>query len=140
MKAILTSIAVSFLLLISAQVSRADESAAYKVVIQVSDSDPAKWNLALNNAKNIQQELGKNNVQLEIVAYGPGIGMLKFDSEVGNRLTEAVGNGVLVAACGNTMKGQKLTPADMHATAKIVPAGVVEIIKRQREGYAYIRP
>jgi hypothetical protein len=37
------------------------------------------------------------------------------------------------------MKGQKLAPGDMHPAAKIVPAGVVEIIKRQKEGYAYIR-
>ena len=47
-----------------------------KVVFQVSDNDPAKWNLALNNARNIQQDLGKDNVAIEIVAYGPGLAML----------------------------------------------------------------
>jgi uncharacterized protein len=45
-----------------------------RVVIQVSDADPGKWNLALNNAKNIQTDLGAPNVDVEIVAYGPGIG------------------------------------------------------------------
>ena len=61
-----------------------------KMVIQVSDSDPGKWNLALNNAKNIQKDVGKDNVDLEIVAYGPGIAMLKAESEVANRVDEAV--------------------------------------------------
>ena len=48
-----------------------------KLVIQVSENDPATWNLALNNAKNIQKDVGKDNVELEIVAFGPGINMLK---------------------------------------------------------------
>ena len=53
-----------------------------RVIIQVSDGDPDKWNLALNNAKNLQTDLGSPNVDVEIVAYGPGIGMLKLDSAV----------------------------------------------------------
>ena len=57
-----------------------------KVVIQVSDSIPGKWNLALNNARNIQESIGKDKVEVEIVAYGPGIDMLKFESEVGTRI------------------------------------------------------
>lgn len=51
------------------------QEAKHRVVLQVSDSDPAKWNLALNNARNIQQDLGRQNVEVEIVAYGPGLGM-----------------------------------------------------------------
>jgi hypothetical protein len=47
-----------------------------RVVFQVSDGDAAKWGLALNNASNVQQELGADKVEVEIVAYGPGIGML----------------------------------------------------------------
>ncbi|HYP68524.1 MAG TPA: DsrE family protein [Thiobacillaceae bacterium] len=140
MKAILATVAIFFMMLASPPMSLAADETANKVVIQVSDNDPAKWNLALNNAKNIQEELGKANVKIEIVAYGPGINMLKFDSQVGNRLAEATNNGVFIAACANTMKAQKLAPEDMHPAAKIVPAGVVEIIKREREGYAYIRP
>jgi hypothetical protein len=48
-----------------------------KLVLQESDADAKKWNLALNNAKNVQQDLGEDDVDIEIVAYGPGIGMLK---------------------------------------------------------------
>jgi intracellular sulfur oxidation DsrE/DsrF family protein len=87
-----------------------------KVVLQVSDADPAKWNLALNNAKNLQTDLGAANVEVEIVAYGPGIGMLKADSVVGNRID------------------------DMLGKIGYVPAGVVEIMQRQQQGWAYIRP
>lgn len=111
-----------------------------KIVVQVSDADSAKWNLALNNARNIQTDLGAANVDVEIVAYGPGIGMLKADSVVGNRIDEAMTAGVKVVACENTMRAQKLTQADMLGKIGYVPAGVVEIMQRQQQGWAYLRP
>jgi intracellular sulfur oxidation DsrE/DsrF family protein len=115
-------------------------SARPKVVLQVSDADSAKWTLALNNAKNIQTDLGAGSVDVEIVAYGPGIAMLKADSVVGNRIDEALTAGVKVVACENTMRAQKLSQADMLGKIGYVPAGVVEIMQRQQQGWAYIRP
>lgn len=111
-----------------------------RVVIQVSDGEPAKWNLALNNAGNIQTDLGAANVDIEIVAYGPGLGMLRSDSVVGNRIEDAVKAGVKVVACENTMRAQKLTQADMLSGIGYIPAGVVELMQRQQQGWAYIRP
>jgi uncharacterized protein len=116
------------------------DAAMNKVVFQVSDNDPAKWNLALNNAKNIQKDLGAGNVEVEIVAYGPGIGMLKAESVTSTRVNEATQAGVKVVACQNTMAAQKLSTADMNSAIGYVPAGVVEIMKRQQQGWAYIRP
>ena len=115
-------------------------TAKSKVVLQVSDADPGKWALALNNAKNVQQELGAGKVDIEIVAYGPGIGMLKAEAPTANRITEATQAGIKVVACENTMTVQKLTKADMHAAIGYAPSGVVEIMKRQGEGWAYVRP
>lgn len=111
-----------------------------KVIFQVSDSVPAKWNLTLNNAKNIQDAVGKDKVDIEIVAYGPGVDMLKLESEVANRIDTALSNGVKIVACENTMKNMKLTQADMLPTIGYVPGGVVELMRKQREGWSYIRP
>lgn len=111
-----------------------------KVVVQVSDGDPAKWNLALNNARNVQVDLGARNVDIEIVAYGPGIGMLLANSSVSPRVEEALAAGVKIVACENTMKGQKLARTDMQDGIGYVQAGVVELIVKQQQGYAYIRP
>jgi intracellular sulfur oxidation DsrE/DsrF family protein len=122
------------------QPALAEGATGQKVVFQVSDADPKKWALALNNANNVLQALGKGKVDIEIVAYGPGIAMLKLDSTAGNGVADAVGNGIRVVACENTMKAQKLTQADILPEVGFVPAGVVELMKRQQEGYAYIRP
>lgn len=111
-----------------------------RMVIQVSDNNAATWNLALNNVKNIQKDVGKDSVELEIVAFGPGINMLKADSEVANRIDEAIEAGVQVLACQNTMRNQKLGKEDMNDKVNYVPSGVVEILRRQEQGYAYLRP
>jgi len=111
-----------------------------RVVIQVSDGDAAKWNLALNNARNLQTDLGPSNVQIEIVAYGPGIGMLKLDSPVADRIATAKDAGVAILACENTMKGQKLAREDMLGGIGYAAAGVVEIMQKQQEGWTYLRP
>ena len=110
------------------------------VVIQMSDNDAEKWGLALNNAKNFQKELGKDKIDVEIVAYGPGINMLKKDSTVGSRMDEAMMSGVKITACQNTMKAQKLTEKDIYPSVGFVPSGVVEIMQKQQRGWAYIRP
>jgi uncharacterized protein len=118
----------------------AQQAARQKVIFQVSDADPAKWNLALNNARNVQTELGKENVQIEIVAYGPGLGMLLRESKVEGRLAQALDDNVGLIACENTMINTKTTKEDMYGGISYVPAGVTHLMKRQREGWAYIRP
>jgi intracellular sulfur oxidation DsrE/DsrF family protein len=134
------ALALSLSTIMLGAVAQTAAPAKAKVVFQVSDGDAVKWNLALNNAKNVQQELGEDKVSIEIVAYGPGIGMLKADAVTSNRVEEATKSGIQVVACENTMRGQKLTKADMNPAVGFVPAGVVELIKRQGEGWAYIRP
>ncbi|HZM36427.1 MAG TPA: DsrE family protein [Burkholderiales bacterium] len=111
-----------------------------KVVLQVSDADPAKWNLALNNAENIQQALGKDKVDVEIVAYGPGLGMLLAESKVAPRLNGAMDSNVALLACATTMAKSKVTEADLAGGVKVVPGGVIHIMNRQREGWSYVRP
>ena len=112
----------------------------YKVVVHVGDAEPAKWNVALNNVANLQNELGAANIDIEVVAINAGLGMLKVDSPVGNRVADALKSGVVIVACENSMRGQKLTRDDMLNDIGYVKAGVVELLERERQGYAYIRP
>ena len=66
--------------------------------------------------------------------------MLKLESEVGNRIADALAQGVNVVACVNTMFNTKLKREDMLLTISYVKAGVVELMVKQKQGYAYIRP
>jgi len=130
---------MAFAVLTHSAVSMAAQQKA-KIVLQVSDNDPAKWNLALNNARNAQDDLGKDNIDIEIVVYGPGIHMLRMEATTATRVTQAIKSGISVVACENTMTAQKINKADMHDAISYVPAGVIQLMKRQQQGWAYIRP
>jgi len=66
--------------------------------------------------------------------------MLKAESVVGTRVDEALAAGVKVVACENTMRNQKLAKQDMLPKVDYVMAGVVELMQKQQQGWAYIRP
>lgn len=129
------------LLLAAALVVAGAAHAEDKAVFQVSDNDEEKWNLALGNARNLQKGTeATGGAEVEIVAYGPGIQLLKAGSPIAKRISEAVGNRVKVVACRNTMAATKLVEADMLSDIGYVPSGVVEVMRKQQQGYAYIRP
>ena len=111
----------------------------HNVVFHITDSDPVKWNQALNNSANLQKALGNANVAIEIVVNGPGLDMMKFDSVVADRMTAALGTGVALLACGATMKAANVTEKDLHAGVKVVPGGVVEVMQKQEAGWSYIK-
>ena len=115
------------------------------VVIQVSTNDVKVINLAINNAFNLSSTLGVANIDIEIVAYGPGLAMFRANSPVADRLRQlyALGN-VSFGICNNTITKMNLTRNDLLADAfvdeSIVPGGVVRIMELQDEGWNYIRP
>lgn len=110
------------------------------VVVQVSDGDPKTWNQALNVVRNIQQEYGKDKVDVELVVFGNGVGLLQFDSPLANRIEDTLASGANVYMCENTMQGRKLTRKDMLPKIGYVKAGAIEIIEKQKQGWAVIRP
>jgi intracellular sulfur oxidation DsrE/DsrF family protein len=112
----------------------------YQIVIQVSENNPQTWNLALNNAFAFQRNIGKDNSQIEIVAIGPGLNMLKSESKARDRIGQALDKSIDVVACGETMHAMKLGKDDLIGGVRVVPGGLIEIANRQREGWIYYRP
>jgi uncharacterized protein len=110
-----------------------------RALFQVTENDPARWNLILSNMQNLREGVGGEAIEIELVAYGPGINMLKSESSVKQRIAEALKAGVQINGCQNTMSNMKLTPADMLPEIGYVPAGVVEVMRKQQQGWAYIR-
>ncbi|MBT5265296.1 MAG: hypothetical protein HOL85_10715 [Rhodospirillaceae bacterium] len=120
----------------------------HHVAIHVDDKDPKRMNMALNNAANVTKyyESKGERVTIEIVAYGPGLHMLRADtSPVKDRIAAMsleLGN-VSFAACGNTMRKMAKKsgkPVKLLDEAKQVSSGVVRLIELQEKGYAYVRP
>jgi len=113
---------------------------AEKIVLQVSDGNVPTWNQALNVAGNLREAYG-NDIDIEIVAFGQGINMLKLDAPVSSRIADAQSKTkAKVYACENSMNRFKLQRADMVPDVTFVKAGIEHMIKRSREGWVIIRP
>jgi uncharacterized protein len=120
----------------------------HRLVLQVNTADPATMNLALNNASNVEQnyrELGEK-VEIEIVAFGPGLHMLRADtSPVKDRIKAIAGKSSAISfkACDNTRENMGKAEAKtipLLAEATVVKSGVVRLIELQEQGWTYVRP
>jgi intracellular sulfur oxidation DsrE/DsrF family protein len=117
--------------------------ADHKIVFQISSSDPVTQNLVLNNAVNIRKHYGPDNVDVVVVAYGPGLTLLTKANKQAARVKSLAVSGITFDACNNTMKAmEKKTGKKPVLTegVKVVPAGIADIVELQEKGYKYIRP
>ena len=83
---------------------------------------------------------GRDRTQIEIVAIGPGLDMLKRESKAEARVSQAIDLNIDVVACGETMTATKFSAAELIGGVRVVPGGIIEIADRQRAGWVYIRP
>lgn len=125
-------------------ISFADKPFAEKhVVLQISDSDPFKQTLVLNVAGNLLKAYGQDKVDVEIVAFGPGLRLL-FDGNANeSRISSLDDSGVRFSACQNTIANmsKKLgKPVRLSKHAVEVSAGVVRIMELTEQGYTLIKP
>ena len=122
----------------------------HHISIQIDQNDPQVMNLALNNATNvIEYYRGKNeDVDVDIVTYGPGLHMLRADtSPVKDRLKRlkelAFPGNLQFSACNNTRQGMEKTEGKevpILSEATLGPSGVVRLIELQEKGWSYVRP
>jgi intracellular sulfur oxidation DsrE/DsrF family protein len=117
--------------------------ADYHYVLHIDDMDPSKQTLILNNASNLLEAYPPGNVDVEIVAYGPGLRLLFADNVNKERIHALALSGVRFSACNNTLKGfTKLLGYEpkLNPDAKVVPGGIVRIGELVKQGYIYIKP
>ncbi len=120
-----------------------DDMAKHRIVIQVSTDDAKTQNIVLNNAVNLQKFYGMDNVTIEVVGYGPGLGLLTAENKQSARVKSLAMQNIRFSACGNTMaKVEKKTGKKPVLTegVQIVPTGVARIMELQEQGYSYVRP
>src|SRR5436305_1726408 len=128
----------------------AADTRPHRVAIQVNQNDPQVMNLALNNATNVIEYYRARNedVDVDIVTYGPGLHMLRADtSPVQDRIKRlkemAFPGKIQFSACNNTKQNMekaegKSVPIISDAT--LVPSGVVRLMELQEQGWSYVRP
>ena len=130
--------------------SLAADAKSHRVSIQVDQNDPQVMNLALNNATNVIEYYRAKNedVDVDIVTYGPGLHMLRDDtSPVKDRIKRlkelAFPGKIQFSACNNTRQNMEKAEGkavSILSDATLVPSGVVRLMELQEQGWSYVRP
>lgn len=111
-----------------------------RIMLQISTSDERIINNTLYNVANIQKFYGMDNVEILVVVFGDGMVTLYNHSPVRDRITSLMKYGITFLGCGNTMDAQHRNPDDLIDGVDFVQAGIPEIVERQLQGWAYVRP
>lgn len=146
MKKIISMFLVLLTSSISYQIQAAEDDKPFaeeRIVLQISDPNPFKQTLVLNVASNLIKHYGQDKVDVEIVAFGPGLRLMFEDNVNSGRINGLASSGVKFAACKNTIAGmtKKLGSAPtLHKNSVPVSAGVVRIIELENQGFKLIKP
>jgi intracellular sulfur oxidation DsrE/DsrF family protein len=124
---------------VPAQAQEETAAAPYQAVLHLTSANPRTWNAMLGNLEHLLQDPG-DDAQLEVVAHGPGLGLLqKGGHQDLPRMQALAGQGVRFLACENTMRKKNVSKEDLLNLAGTVPSGMGWLVKRQHEGWAYLR-
>lgn len=126
-----------------------------KLKLVVHINEPERWPIALGNITNFLNDVGDGNAEVIVVANGAGVKGYAEPSKaevqgeacvIGgpaanlSTMRDLSRRGVIFAACSKALETQGIGPKEIPEFVKVIPAGMTEMVKRQMEGFAYIKP
>jgi intracellular sulfur oxidation DsrE/DsrF family protein len=117
--------------------------AEHRIVLQLSDNDPRKQGLVLSVASNLMKFYDPDKVAIEVVAFGPGIELLRPDNPNRKMVESLVAQGARFDICLNTvdtLERENGKRPEFIAAATPVQVGVAQILLLAENGYTLVRP
>jgi intracellular sulfur oxidation DsrE/DsrF family protein len=112
----------------------------HRVVFQVNVGGDNQWDAVIGNIEHVREAFGPQHVQVALVAHGKGLGLLiAAENKHADRIKNLADGGVKFIACENTMKKQGVQKSQLLPFVTTVDSGVAEIIRRQEQGWSYIK-
>jgi len=115
------------------------QAKGHHVVFALTSPDETDWKIMINNIHGLEAGFAPDGVEVEVVAFGPGITFLKSDTPELSDIKELEASHVHFMACNNSMRAHHWTQADIVPGAEIVPSGIVEVAKKEESGWSYIK-
>jgi len=137
----LTSITLITFILLYSPFARAVDN-KHKLVIQISTNDLRAQETALGNIVNLQKHYGMDNIEIELVAFGPGYRLLTPQHSLAPRIASLALQEITFTACLNTLNAIKEKTGfkpELIEGITTTKAGVARIIELQEDGYSYIK-
>jgi uncharacterized protein len=116
--------------------------AEHRLVMQLSDNTQDKQLLVLSVAYNLLKAYDPDKIAIEVVAFGPGIDLLRAESPNRARVDSLIAQGVQFDICMNTVDTfeREGKHVDINPKAVKVQVGVERILQLTEKGYTLVRP
>ncbi len=113
----------------------------YKVLFHLPDSTPERQEQVLRNVENLLNDFPVGEVEVEVIAHAGGISAFSADaSTTADKIEGLSTRGVCFSACSNAVRNAGLTSESLLPNVRIVSSGIGEIVRKQAEGWIYLRP
>jgi intracellular sulfur oxidation DsrE/DsrF family protein len=115
------------------------QTAAYRVIFDITSGDTAAHKTVIRQIKGISQS--RPDAQLEVAIYSDALGMvLKDKSIIADAIKELSENKkATFKVCGYTMKRNNVDKSQLLPGVEVVPDAIYEIVTKQHEGWGYIK-
>ena len=115
---------------------------AEKVVFHIDEDRSETLLMALGNIENFLAALSAETPAVVVVANGNAVKLLRsHDAEsYQRRIATLVQAGVRFLVCHNALKKLGILPEELLTECAVIPAGIVEVVRLQGMGYAYVKP
>lgn len=109
-----------------------------KIIMQLTSGDTLAHKALMKQLNNITSV--EPDVKIEVVCHGPGINIL-VDSKtiVKEKIAKISEKGVVFSACEFSLKERKIDKSEIISEAGFVEAGILAIVKKQMDGWNYIK-
>jgi intracellular sulfur oxidation DsrE/DsrF family protein len=135
-KIVFTSIVIIFFAVVIAFTNKKEKQ--HRIVFQFTNADSMQQKAFTKQLQNITEHW--SNVKIEVVVYNKGLEYLMNDFSRHISEIEALkAKGVNFVVCENTMKQRKLDKSKFIQSASYIPAGIVEIVEKQEQGWSYVK-
>ena len=116
--------------------------ADHRLVLQLSDRAPDKQALVISVAYNLLKAYSPDRIAIEVVAFGPGIDLLRVESPNRARVDSLIAQGVQFDICMNTVDTLEREGKHVNINPKAVKVqvGVERILQLAEKGYTLVRP
>ena len=112
----------------------------HRVVFQVVSEGDEQWDAVLGNVENLREAFAPENSEVAVIAHGKGLGMvIAANNKHAERMKTLADGGVAFVACENTMRKKNVARDQLLPVATTVDSGVAEVVRKQEQGWAYIK-
>ncbi|OCC16399.1 hypothetical protein DBT_0216 [Dissulfuribacter thermophilus] len=113
-----------------------------KVVFHVNRDDQESLLIALGNMENLLKVVPPEEAGVYLLSNGKSVKLFQRDraSEYASTVKSLSEKGVHFLVCNNSLNKFGIKPDELIEVCEVVPAGIVELIKLQSEGCAYVKP